>query len=388
MKYRQFGKLKWKVSALGFGAMRLPLLSEERGNIDEATAIKMLRYAIDHGVNYLDTAYLYHNGNSERVVGKALKDGYREKVRLATKMPIRLLEAETDLDRVFQEQLSKLQTDHLDFYLFHGLREATWPKVRDFNVLQWAEKEKAAGRIRHLGFSFHDKYEVFKEIIDSYDGWTFCQIQYNYVDTDSSARTPGTRGLKYAASQGLAVVAMEPIQGGNLAVKPPEAIEALWNITKTKRTPAEWALQWLWHQPEVSVALSGMSTMTHVIENLNSANRSKPHILTGSELQLISRVREKYLASGFIGCTNCGYCVPCPEGVAIPEILALYNQYYTKQGDTNAQQAILNTYDDTISPETRAERCARCGVCEDKCSQQLPIRHLIARATRIFTKNE
>lgn len=258
MNYRNFGEFDWKASALGFGAMRLPVIDEDYAKIDETKAIMMIRYAIDHGVNYIDTAYPYHSGNSEIVVGKALLDGYREKVRLATKMPIWLVESEKDLDKFFSEQLRKFQTNHIDFYLLHGLSKTTLPKVENFNMLKWAEKEIADGRIGYLGFSFHDEYKVFKEIIDGYDGWTFCQIQYNYIDTEIQA---GTRGLKYAASKGLAVVVMEPIQGGNLAIPPSEEIQTIWDNAKIKRTPAEWALQWVWNQPEVSLALSGMSTI-------------------------------------------------------------------------------------------------------------------------------
>jgi predicted aldo/keto reductase-like oxidoreductase len=383
MKYRRFGTLDWKVSALGFGAMRLPIIGADRGNIDEAEAIRMIRYAFDHGVNYVDSAYPYHEGNSEIVVGKALRDGYRERVRLATKMPIRMVSVRNDLDRFFSEQLAKLQTDHIDFYLFHGLNRERWAKMKEVDALGWAEEKMDTGEIGHLGFSFHDDIEVFREIVDGYDGWTFCQIQYNYVDTEYQA---GTRGLTYAASKGLAVVVMEPIQGGNLAVKPPDAIQAIWDEAKTQRTPADWALQWVWNHPEVSVVLSGMSTMDQVIENLESASRSGPATLTEEELAILSRVREQYLAIGFIGCTGCRYCVPCPEDVAIPEILALYNQHYARRGDPDAQQEITTKYGETVPPEYGAERCVKCGECEDKCPQQLPIRNLLTRAARSFNR--
>jgi predicted aldo/keto reductase-like oxidoreductase len=383
MKYRRFGTLDWKVSALGFGAMRLPIIGADRGNIDEAEAIRMIQYAFDHGVNYVDSAYPYHEGNSEIVVGKALRDGYRERVRLATKMPIRMVSVRNDLDRFFSEQLAKLQTDHIDFYLFHGLNRERWAKMKEVDALGWAEEKMDAGEIGHLGFSFHDDIEVFREIVDGYDGWTFCQIQYNYVDTEYQA---GTRGLTYAASKGLAVVVMEPIQGGNLAVKPPDAIQAIWDEAKTQRTPADWALQWVWNHPEVSVVLSGMSTMDQVIENLESASRSGPATLTEEELAILSRVREQYLAIGFIGCTGCRYCVPCPEDVAIPEILALYNQHYARRGDPDAQQEITTKYGETVPPEYGAERCVKCGECEDKCPQQLPIRNLLTRAARSFNR--
>ncbi len=364
--------------------MRLPVIGDEPSNIDQAEAIRMLRYAIDHGVNYVDTAYPYHGGNSEFLVGKALENGYRERVKLATKMPTWLVYSQSDMGKYLEEQLRKLQTDSIDFYLLHGLNKGRWSKMQGLNVFKWAEKAIEDNRIRCLGFSFHDKYEVFKDIIDGYDGWTFCQIQYNYMDTEYQA---GTRGLKYAASKDLAVVVMEPIAGGALALKPSPEIQAMWNESKIKRSSAEWALQWIWNQSEVSVVLSGMSTMEQVIENVRSASRSGPGTLTEKELSLISMVREKYLEYGFIGCTGCRYCMPCPEGVDIAEIFAIYNEYYAKRGDSEALKKVKEKYLTVISPEKGAKRCAKCGDCEDKCPQQLPIRHLIASAARRFERD-
>ena len=362
MKYRRFGQLDWKGSALGFGCMRLPT---ENGNeeIAEAEATEMLRYAIDHGVNYVDTAYPYHGGNSEPFVGRALQDGYRDEVRLATKLPSWKIEEREDFDRYLNEQLERLQTGHIDFYLLHALKESSWHKLRDLNVFDWAERAIADGRIGHLGFSFHDDYEVFKEIVDAYD-WTFCQIQYNYMDIDNQA---GTKGLKYAASQGLAVVIMEPLLGGKL-VDPPESVQEIWDQTQSTRSPADWALQWLWHQPEVSVVLSGMSTMDHVVENVASADRSKVGILTEEELSVIDQVREKYEELCPIPCTQCGYCMPCPNEVDIPRNFDVYNQLAMYDDDEWAEWA----YND-IPEESRANACVACLECEDKCPQSIPI---------------
>jgi predicted aldo/keto reductase-like oxidoreductase len=235
-----------------------------------------------------------------------------------------------------------------------------------------------------LGFSFHDDYHLFKEIIDAYDGWTLCQIQYNYIDTEYQA---GTQGLKYAASKGLAVVVMEPLQGGILALTPPHAIQHVWNQAKSKRTLVDWALQWLWNQAEVSVVLSGMSTMRQVTENIASADRSGINTLTEKEIRLVAQVREKYLDVGYVGCTGCRYCVPCPEAVAIPEILAFYNEHHMQRGDAETQQDIVNRYFGTIADENRADNCISCGECEEHCPQQLPIRNLIAQAARRFRKS-
>ena len=380
MKYRKFGELGWEGSALGFGAMRLPYLDNDTSKIDEPLAIEMIRYAIDHGVNYVDTAYGYHRGNSERLVGKALKDGYRERVRLATKMPTWLVTSQGDMDKYLDEQLGKLQTDHIDYYLLHGLRESRWPTMVENDVFGWAERAKAEGKIDHLGFSFHDEFDLFKEIIDSYDDWTLCQIQYNYMDTESSARGPGTRGLRYAASKGLAVVVMEPIQGGRLAITPPPEVQAIWDEAPVKRTSAEWALQWVWNQPEVSVVLSGMSVMRHVVENVESAGRSGPGTLTPEELRIVERVKEKYGELGYIGCTGCRYCLPCPQGVAIPDIFALFNKYYASGGD----DAVKEKYLGQITPDEGAKNCESCGQCEEQCPQDLPIRNLMRSAVRTF----
>ncbi|MGW8323349.1 MAG: aldo/keto reductase, partial [Thermodesulfobacteriota bacterium] len=254
MKYRPFGALDWQVSVLGFGAMRLPIIGNDETRIDEPEAVRMIRHAIDHGVNYVDTAYPYHGGNSERVVGRALGDGYRERVKLADKLPPWFVTKAQDFDRILDEQLDRLQTDHIDFYLLHGMNREFWPRFRDLGAIQWAEDAIKDGRIRHLGFSFHDEYEVFREIVDDYDQWAFCQIQYNYMDVEYQA---GIKGLDYAAGKGLPVVVMEPIRGGQLAKEPPPPVAKLLAASPKRRSPADWALQWVWSQPGVTVVLSG-----------------------------------------------------------------------------------------------------------------------------------
>ncbi|HEY68072.1 MAG TPA: aldo/keto reductase [Thermoflexia bacterium] len=380
MQYRKFGRLDWEVSALGFGCMRFPIKGNDTSNIDEPEATKMLHYAIDHGVNYLDTAYPYHGGNSELFVGRVLKGGYREKVRLATKLPCWLVESSQDFDKYLNEQLQKLQTDHVDFYLLHGLNQDRWQKMSALGVLEWAEGAIADGRIGYLGFSFHDKYKVFKEIVDAYDGWAFCQIQYNYMDIENQA---GTKGLKYAASKGLAVVIMEPLLGGRL-VNPPQPIQDLWNTAAKKRTPADWALQWLWNQPEVSVVLSGMSTMQQVKENVASADASGIGILTEEELALIARVREKYRELCPIPCTRCGYCMPCPNGVDIPRNLTVYNQavMYDKLDHSRTE------YNKWIPEEARAGACVQCRECEEKCPQDIPISEWMVRVHAVLGEGQ
>jgi predicted aldo/keto reductase-like oxidoreductase len=365
MQYRTFGKLDWQPSALGFGVMRLPLIEDDPAKIDEPEATRMIRYAIDHGVNYVDTAYGYHGGNSERFLGRALKGGYREKVKLATKMPCWLVETREDFDRYLNEQLDKLETEHIDFYLLHGLNEDRWRKLRDLGVREWSDKPIADGRIGYLGFSFHDTYQVFEQIVEEHN-WALCQIQYNYIDVEYQA---GTRGLQYAASRGLAVVIMEPLLGGHLAT-PPQQIQAFWNAAAKERTPVDWALQWLWNQPEVSVVLSGMSTMQHVEENVASASASAVDMLTADELALIDRVRETYQGLRPIPCTQCRYCMPCPNGVDIPRNFRLYNDGVMYE---NPERPRLIYGWLSGDDGAGADACMQCRECEAECPQSIPI---------------
>jgi predicted aldo/keto reductase-like oxidoreductase len=380
MQYRKFGKLDWQVSALGFGCMRLPTTGAH-ADIDEAEATRMLHFAIDHGVNYIDTAYPYHGGNSERLVGKALCEGnYRQKVRLATKLPCWHVETASDFDRYLNEQLTKLQTDHIDFYLLHALNQNTWNKMCDLDIFPKAEQAIADGRIGHLGFSFHDSYEIFQEIVDGYEGWTFCQIQYNYMDIEERA---GTRGLKYAASKDLAVVIMEPIRGGRL-VNPPPSIQSIWDTAKQKRSPADWALQWVWNHPEVSLALSGMSAMIHVEENLASADASAVHSLNEEDLKLIGKVREKYRQLCPIPCTRCEYCMPCPNGVIIPQVFEVYND----GGMYDKPDWARDVYNHWVKAEERADNCIACQECEELCPQKIPISQWMPVVHGTLTENK
>jgi predicted aldo/keto reductase-like oxidoreductase len=381
VQYRTFGKLDWKPSALGFGAMRLPTIDQDPAKIDEPEATRMVRYAIDHGVNYVDTAYPYHRENSERFLGRALQDGYRERIKLATKMPCWKIEKAEDFDRFLDEQLQKLQTDHIDFYLLHGLNAQRWPSMRDLGVLDWAEHALADGRIEHLGFSFHDKYEIFQEIVDATELWTFAQIQYNYMDVDHQA---GTRGLKYAASKGLAVVVMEPIRGGRLANNIPPTVQQILDSAPTKPTPADLALRWVWNQPEVSLLLSGMSAMEHVVENVESANRSGPGTLTDEELVIIDRVRKAYEALCPIPCTDCKYCLPCPSGVNLPRVFEIYNDLLMYGNERHAQMV----YNSFMNEDERASLCIECGECLDKCPQSIEIPDWLAKAHEILCQEE
>ncbi len=398
MKFRKMGSLKWEASALGFGAMRLPV--DKKFRIIEEEAIKMIRYAIDNGVNYVDTAYPYHDGESEVLVGKALKDGYREKVYLATKLPTWLVKNTEDFDTYLAQQIERLQTNP-DLYLFHGMKKNRFEKVKKLNLINKMEEARANGLIKYIGFSFHDSFEVFKEVIDYYQ-WDCCQIQHNYLDIDFQA---GTKGLKHAASKNIAVIIMEPIRGGKLAIPQhkldtkPEIKKVLEN-SSVKRSMPDWALQFLWNQPEVSVVLSGMSTLQHVVENLESANNSGINILTEDELQTISQLREAYNKYLLVPCTNCGYCMPCPNGVAIPNVLGLINEvaYWGERGKlriaffynrmVKTQEELEKKKADGDEIEGAASLCIQCGECLDKCPQQIEIPDFIEKANAIFKENK
>lgn len=362
MKYRKFGKCDFELSALGFGCMRFPT---KDGKINENESIKMIRYAIDNGVNYIDTAYPYHGGNSELLVAKALKNGYREKVKLATKSPVWLVKKHEDFDRYLDEQLNKLETDYIDMYLLHALDKDRWEKLKNLNVFNFVERAIKDGRIKYIGFSFHDDIDTFKEIVDSYN-WTFCQIQYNYMDEYYQA---GLEGLKYASDKGLAVIIMEPLKGGKLAQEPPKVIKELWDNAKTKRTPVQWALKWIWNQPEVSLLLSGMSDMEQVIDNINTAEKSGINSLSSEEIQLIELVKTKSKELTKVDCTSCKYCIPCPVGVDIPRNFSLYNEASIYNNLVNCSKMYSELED-----KAKASSCVECGQCEKVCPQHIAIR--------------
>lgn len=379
MLSRSFPKIPdEKISILGFGCMRLPVIDGDSSKINEEEAIKMIRYAIDKGVNYIDTAYPYHKGNSEPLVAKALKDGYREKVYLATKHPIWLVEEYADFDKYLDEQLQKLETDHIDFYLLHALGKDRWAKIKDLGALEFLNKAKESGKIKYTGFSFHDDLPIFKEIIDAYD-WDFTQIQLNYMDEEYQA---GLEGMRYAAERKIGVIVMEPIRGGSLANNIPEDVMNIWNEAPIKRSPAAWALRYVWNYPEVVTVLSGMTTMEHVVENIETAKEAFPNSLTDEEMKIIERVKQVYLARTKVNCTECRYCMPCPAEVQIPRIFSMYNN----ASIYNNKKPAVNFYKRLTENSKHAEACVECGQCEEACPQKLPIRQLLKEAHAYFTE--
>jgi hypothetical protein len=380
MLYRKMKKAKTELSILGFGCMRFPM--KDTGQIDEETATSMLHYAIDHGVNYVDTAYPYHNGESEPVVGRALAGGYREKVHLATKLPSWLITSREDMDKYLDDQLVRLRTDHIDFYLVHGLNRLFWENLSALGVTDFLSDALADGRIRYAGFSFHDSTKLFREIVKSYD-WTFAQIQYNFMDEHYQA---GTEGLEYAAKKGLGIVVMEPIRGGLLA-RDLTGISEIWKKAKVQHQPAEWALRWVWNHPEVTVALSGMSTPEQVRQNVARAESGMPDSLTKTELSLFGKVRKELEKRITIPCTGCKYCVPCPHGVSIPECFEYYNRGHMYEDEEQTRElysAFLGGFFD--GTPHYASLCQECGECEEKCPQSLPIRENLKEVVKYFGK--
>ena len=365
MQYRPFGTSGFQVSALGFGMMRLPTTSDNPADIDRPATIAMVRRAIDSGVNYIDTAYPYHGGESEVVTGLALADGYRAKVKVATKLPTWMVTCEDDVDRLLDEQLRRLGDSFIDVYLIHNITRAAWPTVLQCNVLRRLEAARAAGKIGAIGFSYHDDFALFKEVLDSFP-WDMAQIQYNYMNENVQA---GTAGLEYAAAKGIPIVIMEPLLGGCLVNVPP-AISQILDEGSAKRTPADWALQWLWNKPGIATVLSGMNTMQQVEENLASASASGIGTLGERDLEVMRRAAKAYQALTPIPCTRCRYCLPCPKGVDIPTAFSLYNGIHAFGGN----QGILNRIIYKNLPAAdKADNCVACGACEKKCPQHIPI---------------
>ncbi len=378
MLYRRYGKTNEMVSTLGFGCMRLPIFpGGDPSKIDEEKAIKLVRYAIDNGVNYIDTAYPYHGkgmdkgGASEPFVAKALKDGYREKVKLATKLPSWLIETREDMDKYLNEQLERLNTDTIDFYLVHSLNSAVWNTLKEAGIDEFLDKAIKDGRIKHAGFSFHDKLDTFKEIIDYYD-WSFCQIQYNYLDENYQA---GTEGLEYAAKKGLGIAIMEPLRGGKLANNIPKLAKDTFSRADVKRTPAEWALKWVWNHSEVSVVLSGMNAMEQITENIKTASETEANSLTEKELNIIDEVKTIIKKKTKVNCTACEYCMPCPSGVNIPMCFTIYNNYHMF-----GKKEFYNL----LKPEEKASNCVECGKCEEHCPQGISIRQELKNVKLTF----
>ncbi len=373
MKYVQFGSLEKSVSRFGMGCMRFPQTKsiDDRDIIDEPESIRMIRYAVEHGVNYFDTAYAY--SGSEEILGKALQNGYREKVHIATKVPLWAIETYADYEKVFEKQLKRLQTNVIDVYIFHCLDREAWEKVKATNGIAFMEELKAKAKIKQIGFSFHAEYDLFHEIIDAYR-WDMCLIQLNILDDNHQA---GLKGLKYAAQKGVSVAIMEPLKGGLLANNVPNEAQEAVDRYPEKRSLVEWAFRWLYHHDEAKVILSGVSSMEQLKETINIFDDSKAGAMNEADMQLIANIKDIYRKLVKVGCTGCGYCMPCPAGVNIPEIFKVYNDSalssWTEFGKTFYSLVASHSGKD-------ASNCIQCGACEEKCPQGLNTSSLLKEA--------
>lgn len=361
MEYRRMEKIDAKVSLLGFGCMRFP--TDAEGKIEETEALKMIDMAYQAGVNYYDTAYPYHGGASEGFVGKALARYPRESYYLATKLPMWEIKTIEDCQRIFDLQLERLQKDYVDFYLLHALNKERWNQIKELDILSWCEKLRAEGKIRYIGFSFHDDYEVFKDIVTGYD-WDFCQIQLNYMDKDTQATT---KGVELAESLGIPMVIMEPIKGGSLA-NLPEDITKMFRAADAEASTSSWALRYVGSFDNVKVILSGMSALEHVEDNLKTFTNFK--VLSDKEQQLVEDVANALHARVQNGCTACGYCMPCPAGVNIPGCFGVWNKYHVYQNVNGTKWSWTNE----IPDDAKAKNCIKCGKCEKVCPQKISIR--------------
>lgn len=372
MLYRENQRNHKKLSVLGYGCLRF---TKKGGVIDQEKAEREMQKAIENGVNYFDTAYTYHG--SEVCLGKFLAKGYRDKVNIATKLPHYYIKRLEDMENCFLEQLKRLQTDHIEYYLMHMLNDVeTWNRLKALGMEEWIAKKKAEGKIENIGFSFHGGTEQFIKIIDAYD-WDFCQIQFNYMDEHTQA---GITGLRYASEKGIPVIIMEPLRGGRLVHGLPENAKRVFEKATPKRSPAEWGLRWVWNHPEVTVILSGMNDIGQVEENVRIAEEATADSLTKPELEIFEQVKKEINKKIKVSCTGCGYCMPCPQGVDIPGCFSAYNMSYTDSRFAGFKTYFMCT---TLRKnETNAGRCISCGRCERHCPQNIPIREKLKEAKR------
>lgn len=374
MKYRK-DKHGQELSQLGFGCMRFQRV---RGKIDIAQAERQLMAALEAGVNYFDTAYIYPD--SEKTIGEIFARNHcRDRLHIATKLPHYMIKRTEDMERYFSEQLRRLQTDYVDYYLMHMLPDvSTWERLKGLGIVQWLEEKKRSGAIRNVGFSYHGGTNTFLELLEAYD-WDFCQIQYNYIDEHTQA---GRRGLERAQAMGIPVIIMEPLRGGRLVNRLPAKALRRFEKAQPKRSPAEWGLRWLWDQPGVTVVLSGMNSMEMVQENCRIASEAGPGELTEQDFQMYEEVKAAINEKIKVGCTGCGYCMPCPNGVDIPGAFRCYNARYTEGFYTGMKEYIMCT---TLrGKRSNASRCVQCGKCERHCPQHIPIRKELKNVARVM----
>ncbi|MBE6607341.1 MAG: aldo/keto reductase [Ruminococcaceae bacterium] len=372
VKRRVFGKLGIEVSAFGLGCMRFPMKDEDgKRVVDLDLAKKIVRTAVDNGINYFDTAYVYSDKQNEGVLGCALEGGYREKVYVATKLPLWECSCPEDMEKIFEEQLKFLGTDYIDFYLVHALSAKRWEDAKAWGIREFLDKLKKEGRIKYAAFSFHDNYEAFEKIINEYD-WDMCQIQFNFMDINNQA---GLKGLELAGSKNIPVVIMEGLLGGKLA-SAPESVLKLYDSYSEKRSPAEWSFRWLCNFPQVSTVLSGVTSLRQLYDNMRIFSEADVNAMSKEELDIIDKVREEYINRTKIGCTGCEYCMPCPSEVNIPRIFRIWNDAFQYSSDIAGN----DRYARLVREGHDASKCVQCGACEAACPQQLAIIEKLAQA--------
>lgn len=370
MRYRPHGLTGAVVSALGFGMLRLPML-EDGKTVDEAKSIAMLRHAIDHGLNYVDTGYVYLGGQSEAVTGRALANGYRDRVYITSKSPWWIMEKPEDFEKFFDESRKRLQTDLIDFYHIHMIMHRGWKeKVIPFRLIEKINNLKHQGKIRYAGFSFHDGVPLFKKVVDANPGWDFCLLQQNLLDTEHEA---GLAGLHYAAANGMGVSVMEPLRNGFLAT-PPKEVRMIYDAAKNRREPVEWAFDYLWNKPEVSVVVSGMGRMQDVVDNLAYASRSAPGMLDAEDVVVLGRAARQYRSyPGSIPCTGCYNCIPCPQNVAIGYLFNMVYNQFKADGDAARAKRLVKYSMSPVQRGDKPDACNECGECLPKCPQKINI---------------
>ncbi len=372
MQYRKMPKSSDLISALSFGCMRFPVTPE--GKIDEAPSFELLHHAYRNGVNYFDTAWPYHGGDSEPFLGRFLQQIDRSKVFVATKLPCWLINTREDMDTYLDKQLERLQTTYIDYYLLHALNRRSWANLKKLGVISFLEEAKRQGKIRHIGFSFHDASPVFRKIAIAYD-WDFCQIMLNYLDTHYQA---GIAGYNLAVSRGMGVISMEPLRGGKLVSPIPDAIAKIWQRSTVKQNPQERAMRWVWNLSGCTTLLSGMSSMQQLQENLAQADVWPDNNLTEAEIKLYKRVRREYIKRIPILCSECRYCLPCPANVAIPSVIGVYNEAVMFEN----KEKLKGEYRFFVPEDSRASKCTQCGACLSKCPHKLDIpKHMDTIAT-------
>ena len=380
MLYRKNIKTGEDISILGFGAMRMPTL--EDGTIDKAPSMEMINYCLAHGVNYFDTAIPYHGGQSEAFLGEALQ-GVRHDVYIATKMLHGKIKKYEDMDEMFSRQLKNLRTDYIDYYMVHGLVNAQlWHRLKSLGFADFARKHKASGAIRRIGFSAHMAFPAFKEVMDDFD-WDFSQIQYNYIDEDIQA---SSKGLEYAQSKGVPLIAMEPIRGGLLTTVN-EQITNIFDKATDKKSPAGWALRWVMNHEGFLTVLSGMSTLEHVKENIETAGVAVPNSMSADDMKIINEAKDAFKSRIVVPCTQCSYCLPCPQGVRIPAIFESYNLYYILD-ETRGKRWYYVMTSGMMGGKGEASLCTECGLCEPKCPQKISIIEELKNAKAILAPDE